>query len=218
MLLISLPVSAQYLTGDRNRESAEPAEPDFFGYENLPFERDRGTLLRLTLAPTWATTRTRPRQFAQSDGLRIEGGGLELSAALGSVLRPGLALHGAVSATALLNPTVSSGSASREAADLGLIRVGFGPGVTGYLPSNVWGSVSLGGSILMIDFVGDEDLVAPSLGYGLYFEAAAGKEWWLNGYGSVGIFGKIATHRVTTDYVEPIGGASISLVLSATFN
>jgi hypothetical protein len=99
-----------------------------------------------------------------------------------------------------------------------VLRIGIAPGITGYLPSNVWGSVSLGLALVSLDFDGGRDLIDPSLGYGLYFEVAAGKEWWLNGFGSLGLFGKIASHRIVNDYNGAFGGVSLSLGLSATFN
>lgn len=218
VLSFAAPASAQYLEGSRSHQSPDSITPEVWGYENQPFERDRGVLLRLTLAPTWMTIRQRSVGFGIADGLRVEGGGLDVSATLGGVVRYGLALHGTVSATGLVKPRVTVGQASASAASLGVLRIGIAPGVTGYLPSNVWGSVSLGAALMSLDFDGGRDLVNPSLAYGLYFEVSAGKEWWLNGYGSIGIFGKIASHRVVNDYEGAFGGVSLSLGLSATFN
>ncbi len=218
VLAFATPASAQYLEGSRGFRTPDQGAPEVFGYENLPFERDRGMLLRLTLAPTWMTTYQRSVGFGIAEGVRLEGGGVDAAATVGGVVRHGLAVHGTVAATALIEPRVTVGQASASAGTLGALRVGIAPGLTGYLPSNVWGSASLGAALVSVDFDGGRELVNPSLGYGLYFEASAGKEWWLNGYGSLGLFGKIATHRVVNDYDGAFGGVSLSIGLSATFN
>ena len=218
VLLVPASASAEYLSGDRSNTPDPATYPEVWDYQNLPREHDRGFLLRATVAPAWFASRTRG---VESDiygaRLRLEGGGAELGLAVGGIVRPNLALHGTLTTLASIQPRIVVGDETGVAATPGFLQVGLGPGITGYLPANVWGSVSLGGSLVAFDF-GDEPYQQPETGYGLFFEMAMGKEWWVGPYAGVGLFGRLTTHRAITDLAEPMGGFSISLGASFTLN
>lgn len=204
---------AEYFPADRARSQPAP-EIEVWDYQNVPFEHDRGFYLRLELAPAWFVSRARPNDVFD---LGIEGGAIDAGASFGAIVAPNVALHGVARALVAPKPRVSLADRSWTDDGLGFALIGLAPAITGYGPSDVWGSVAFGAAIALYR-VERDGVRTPESGYGPYFEMAAGKEWWVGPYSALGIFGRLAVHRVGTDYPEPFRGVSLSFGLSATFN
>ena len=205
---------AEYLSGDRSARR-EP-QPEVWAYANAPSSHDQGLLLRGTVGPAWSMTRTRTRGAGPAE-ISLEGPALGLSLALGGVVHDDLAIHGTVTTVAAARPHLVVDGNVYDAAFVGSLLVGAGPGITAYLPGNAFVSSSLGPAVLRLDFEG-RGLGDPDLGIGFFWELLVGKEWWVAPRMGVGFAGHLTAHRVTTDLVDPFGGVAFGIDLTVTFN
>lgn len=218
VLLLGLAVPngahAQYLTGDRSGPRPELATPEVWGYQDVPYEHDRGLLVRLSLGATYATTRS----YIDSErSITFSGAALDAYAAVGGVVRRDLALHVAAMGSFMLQPRSRIATTAVETSPGGVQLFGVAPGVTLFLPSGGYFSPSMGLALLRVRF-DDPDLDQPETLAGFLFDIHAGKEWWVSGRASSGIGGRITVHTVPSNLAEPFRGVSIGAAWTFTWN
>jgi hypothetical protein len=216
-LLVPHAAYAEYFPNDRPA-SGDHFGPDDWGYVDEPMAHDRGFLLRATFAPAWFVSRSdQIWPGVYGSGVRVDGGGLELGAAIGGIVGHNVAIHGTFTSLYAPAPRVTTDRQTTLDRNATSLMLGVGPGITGYLPWNAYASVSFGAAFVRHRF--DNSLVVePDPGVGIYFELMFGKEWWVGPKAGMGFFGRLSTHRVTTDYYAPVGGVTISGGLSFTLN
>lgn len=210
---VSASAHAQYLTGDRSRSAAAP-DVEVWGYQDVPYEHDRGLFVRGYVGMAHLSTRA----YVEPDvDLELRGGALDLQAAVGGIVAPNVALQLTSSAIVALSPAAYVGNEPLESATGGMQLFTVAPGVTWYLPQNAYISPSMGLGILRMRF-DDDALNQPEPLLGFAFDLTGGKEWWVGPRFGVGVAGHLSVHTVASDLETPFRGVSIGLGLSMAWN
>ncbi|MFT4702327.1 MAG: hypothetical protein ACI81R_000011 [Bradymonadia bacterium] len=206
--------AAQYLTGDRSAAIAGGADPDFWDYQDAPRTHDRGLLLRASFGPSFITTRS---YVDQDTRLILSGGALAGQLTVGGIVAPDVAVHLSGSIQLALSPAVYIGGEALEAESAGLKVWGIAPGLTLYLPNDVFFSPSFGVAILAVRF-DEQELGQPDPLLGFYVDISAGKEWWIADKFSTGVAAQLTVHNAPSNLSAPFGGLSFGVNWTSTFN
>jgi hypothetical protein len=151
----------------------------------------------------------------------VSGEGGSMAVALGWTVAPNLALYGQLLDAGAGDFDLQSGSQTtfvKGNSDL----YGIGPGVTYYLPSNVFVSATVMAARIFVTDANDHTLM--SSGWGVAGDAVLGKEWWASdnwglGVSLQGILGAMGGSSGAAGGVSQSWRASAwSLLFSATYN
>lgn len=151
------------------------------------------------------------------EDLELSGLSGDFNFAVGGVVSPNLALHGALFGWSVDDPDLevdgrSAGELNR--ADLTLSALGFG--MTYYfMPSNFYISPTIGLGWLQLDGPGPD----AQTDAGIAFDFSFGKEWWVSPRWGLGVAGSLGMHSIPEDGTsENWSGLDVAVRFSASFN
>lgn len=216
MLVLWAPLEAhaQYLTGDRSAPAPEMAAPEVWGYQDVPYTHDRGVMARLSLGPSYATSRS---YVDDERSISFSGAALDLYAAVGGIVAQDVALHITALGNFMIQPRSRIAGEAVETSTGGVQLFGVAPGVTLFLANGGYFSPSIGLSVLRVRF-DDADLDQPEALAGFLFDIHAGKEWWVGERASSGLGARITVHTVPSNLAEPFRGVSVGAAWTFTWN
>jgi hypothetical protein len=162
----------------------------------------------------------------QNAGTEYTGWGPGMAVAVGGPIAENLVLHGDFLASWFENPTLTRGAVSMPTPagiTYDLTRVALGPGITWYLmPINVFasGAITFGKQFTDVGTTnpsGQTTTLSYHTNWGLGFELALGKEWWVGPRVGIGVVGRYsygqmddASTRNTTLYTVQVWSLSFS--------
>lgn len=188
-----------------------------------PREHDGGIFVRLSAGiGRTETNYDVPVDFEEPmmEEAAIQGMSGDANLAIGAIVSPGLALHGTIWGSKILDPELSIDGQEEELDDTTFLVHAFGGGVTYYTSrSNVYLSASVG--------LAQGDLKVGSItfetGTGWAVDLTLGKEWWVGDRWGIGLAGAIDFHDLPEaddddGIAVDLSGTSFALRFSASFN
>lgn len=174
-----------------------------------PADHNGGFYLRLTGGGGFSSTAiTDPSSFK----LEFSGVGGNMSAAIGGVVSPNLAIHGTVWGWLVNSPDAEINGSSAGQLDDNLNLSAFGGGATYYfMPANLYMTGSMG--------VGTLHTSSGSSDAGFVFDLGLGKEWWVSSTWGLGLLAGVNYHSIPDGGIDGNwSGATFLLSFSATYN
>ena len=192
------------------QEAAEAPPPGWYEHEGL-FAR-----VTLGLASVAVQEDGRYRE------LDVGGVGGMLSFSAGWTVADRLALVGDLYGGEVYDPSVHVGGRSLGAVDAAFTVVGMGPGLVGYLPSNVHVMLSMGVGYAYLEYIGDQGyLETAETALGISLHAMLGYEWWITPEGGVGVAAEmlyLSAHDTHAAGAPALEVATVGVALTATHN
>lgn len=172
-------------------------------------EHNQGFFLRLTGGGGFASTSI---SDPASIDLKLSGLGGGMTAAIGGIVSPNLALHGNVWGWFVSDPdaTINGLDAGQLGSSLNMSAVG-GGATYYFMPTNVYVTGALG--------VGKLSTNGGSSDAGVVFDLALGKEWWVSPKWGLGLNAGVQYHNMPDGGVDQSwSGTTFVLSFSATLN